>query len=86
MAPALPHIRSGKLVALAVTGAKRSPLLPDVPTVAEVALPGFETAQWQGIAAPAGRPAPVVARVHDELQSLQLWLSSSSANPGLSAP
>ena len=67
MAPALPHLASGKLIALAVTGAKRSPLLPDVPTVAEAALPGFETAQWQGMVAPAGTPAPVIARLHDEL-------------------
>ena len=56
MAPALPHIQSGKLVALAVTGAQRSPLLPDVPTVAEAALAGFQTVQWQGIVAPAGTP------------------------------
>jgi len=67
MAPALPHIKSGKLVALAVTGGKRSDLLPDVPTVAEAAVPGFETAQWQGIAAPAGTPTEVIKRVHDEL-------------------
>ena len=49
MAPALPYIKSGKLIALAVTGAARVALLPDVPTVAESAVPGFETAQWQGI-------------------------------------
>jgi len=67
MAPSLPHIQSGKLIALAVTGGKRSPLLPDVPTVAEAALPGFETVQWQGIAAPAGTPPAVVNRIHDEL-------------------
>jgi tripartite-type tricarboxylate transporter receptor subunit TctC len=67
MAPSLPHIKGGKLIALAVTGGKRSPLLPDVPTVAEAALPGFETVQWQGIAAPAGTPPDVVKRVHDEL-------------------
>lgn len=67
MAPALPHIKSGKLVALAVTGGKRSPLLPDVPTVAEAALPGFETVQWQGIAAPAGTPPQIIGRIHDEL-------------------
>ena len=59
MAPSLPHIQSGKLIALAVTGGKRSELLPDVPTVAEAALPGFETVQWQGIAAPAGTPPEV---------------------------
>jgi len=67
MAPSLPHIRSGKLIALAVTGAARSPLLPDVPTVAEAVLPGFETVQWQGIAAPAGTPPQVIGRIHDEL-------------------
>jgi tripartite-type tricarboxylate transporter receptor subunit TctC len=67
MAPALAHIQSGKLVPLAVTGGKRSDLLPDVPTVSEAAVPGFETAQWQGIAAPAGTPTEVIKRVHDEL-------------------
>jgi tripartite-type tricarboxylate transporter receptor subunit TctC len=67
MAPSLPHIQSGKLIALAVTGGKRSLLLPDVPTVAEAALPGFETVQWQGIAAPAGTPPQIIGRIHDEL-------------------
>ena len=67
MAPSLPHIQSGKLIALAVTGGRRSPLLPDVPTVAEAALPGFETMQWQGIAAPAGTPPEIIERIHDEL-------------------
>ena len=67
MAPALPYIRSGKLDALAVTGGKRAALLPDVPTVAEAAVPGFETAQWQGMSAPAGTPAPIIQRMHDEL-------------------
>jgi tripartite-type tricarboxylate transporter receptor subunit TctC len=67
MAPALPHLNSGKLIALAVTGAQRSALLPDVPTVAEVAVPGFETAQWQGMVAPAATSAQIIARLHDEL-------------------
>jgi tripartite-type tricarboxylate transporter receptor subunit TctC len=67
MAPALPYIKSGKLEALAVTGGKRTALLPDVPTVAEAAVPGFETAQWQGISAPAGTPPAVIQRMHDEL-------------------
>ena len=67
MAPTLPHLKSGKLIAIAVTGGQRSALLPDVPTVAEAAVPGFETAQWQGMVAPAGTPAPVIARLHDEL-------------------
>jgi tripartite-type tricarboxylate transporter receptor subunit TctC len=67
MAPALPYIKSGKLEALAVTGAKRTALLPDLPTVAEAAVPGFETAQWQGMSAPAGTPPAIVKRMHDEL-------------------
>jgi tripartite-type tricarboxylate transporter receptor subunit TctC len=67
MAPALPHIKSDKLVALAVTGGQRVALLPDVPTVAEAALPGFETVQWQGMSAPAGTPPAIVQRMHDEL-------------------
>ena len=51
---------SGKLRALGVTGAKRSEALPDVPTIAESALPGYQALQWFGILAPAGAPAPVV--------------------------
>jgi len=67
MAPALPHIKAGKIKALAVTGGARSKVLPEVPTVAESGFPGFETGQWQGIVAPAGTPAAVILRVHDEL-------------------
>jgi tripartite-type tricarboxylate transporter receptor subunit TctC len=70
MAPALPHIKAGKLKALAVTGATRSKVLPDVPTVAESGFPGFETGQWQGIVAPAGTPQVVILRTHDELQKI----------------
>jgi tripartite-type tricarboxylate transporter receptor subunit TctC len=67
MAPVLPHIRSGKLLALATTGKSRSLVLPDVVTVAESGVPDFETGQWQGILAPAGTPAPIVNRLHAEL-------------------
>jgi len=67
MAPSLPHIRAGKLKAIAVTGRERSSLLPDVPTVAESGFPGFEVAQWQGLVAPAGTPPAVIARLHAEL-------------------
>jgi tripartite-type tricarboxylate transporter receptor subunit TctC len=65
--PALPNIKAGKLRALAVTGSKRSQFLPDLPTIAEAALPGYETAIWFGIVAPAGTPAEVVARLNGEL-------------------
>ena len=67
MAPSLPHIRAGKLKALAVTGRDRAPALPEVPTVAESGFPGFEVAQWQGLVAPAGTPSAVIARLHAEL-------------------
>jgi tripartite-type tricarboxylate transporter receptor subunit TctC len=56
----LPHVKEGKLPALAVTGAKRSPLFPDLPTMAEAGVAGFEVTTWWGILAPAGTPAAVV--------------------------
>ena len=67
MAPALPHIKAGKLKAIAVTGRDRAPALPEVPTIAESGFPGFEVAQWQGLVAPAGTPPAVIARLHAEL-------------------
>jgi tripartite-type tricarboxylate transporter receptor subunit TctC len=67
---ALPHIKSGKLRALAVTIAQRSPQLPDVPTVAEAALPGFESAGWSGIVLPAAAPRPIVDKVSADIQKL----------------
>ncbi|MGZ8268274.1 MAG: tripartite tricarboxylate transporter substrate binding protein [Burkholderiales bacterium] len=66
MPPALPHIKSGKVRVLAVTSAKRSPALPDVPTVGESGVPGYEAIAWQGLLAPAGTPQAVVARVNAE--------------------
>ena len=67
MAPVLPHIKAGKLKAIAVTGRTRSPALPDVPTMVESGFPGVEAAQWQSIVVPAGTPRPIVNRLHDEL-------------------
>ena len=60
-------VRSGRMRALAVTGEKRSALLPDVPTIAETAIPGFEASTWWGILAPAGTPAAIVAEVNGKL-------------------
>jgi tripartite-type tricarboxylate transporter receptor subunit TctC len=65
--PAVPLIKAGKLRALAVTTRSRSPLLPDVPTVAESGVPGFETVAWFGILAPAGTPKPIVDRLSQEI-------------------
>ena len=67
-APAvLPHVRSGRLRALAVSSPQRIAALPDVPTVAESGYPGFEADQWYGVVAPSGTPAAVVARLNAEI-------------------
>jgi tripartite-type tricarboxylate transporter receptor subunit TctC len=60
----LPHIKSGKLRALAVTGAKRSQLLPELPTIAEAGVPGYDSYVWFGVAAPAGTPPEIIARLN----------------------
>ncbi len=62
----LPHIQAGKLRALAVTSAKRSPLLPNIPTLAESGLPGYEAGSWYGLLAPAGTPNDVILRLNQE--------------------
>lgn len=70
---AVPHIKSGKLVPLALTEKKRSPLLPDVPTATEQGVTGVEVNAWYGVFAPAGTPAPVVARLNQAFnEALQL--------------
>jgi tripartite-type tricarboxylate transporter receptor subunit TctC len=63
---ALPHVRSGKLKALAVTGAKRSAATPEFPTMQEAGVPGFVVESWYGLMAPAGTPDAVIARLHKE--------------------
>lgn len=64
---AIPHIKSGRLKALAVTGAKRSPVLPDVPTVAESGLPGYEVDGWYSMLAPGRTPKAVVDRIYADV-------------------
>ncbi len=70
MPPALPHVKDGKLRALAVTSAKRSPAAPDLPTVDEIALPGFEANTWHGAMVPARTPAAIVARLNREIVAI----------------
>jgi tripartite-type tricarboxylate transporter receptor subunit TctC len=65
IAAIMPQIRSGKLRALGVTSAQRSAILPNVPTIAESALPGYENTSWHGVLAPTGTPQAVVVRVRD---------------------
>jgi tripartite-type tricarboxylate transporter receptor subunit TctC len=68
--PTLPHIRAGKLRALAVTGATRNPALPDVPTIAESGLAGYECSLWQAIVAPAATPPAIIARLNREVMAV----------------
>ena len=74
----MPHVRSGKLKALAVTSPRRAQALPQFPTVAESGLPGFELVNWYGLLAPAGTPQPIVAALHREA-------SRAVASPDLQA-
>jgi tripartite-type tricarboxylate transporter receptor subunit TctC len=66
----LPHVRSGKLKALGIGGAKRLPTLPDVPTFAESGIEGAEANNWWGIVVPAGTPQPIVARLQQEIDAV----------------
>jgi tripartite-type tricarboxylate transporter receptor subunit TctC len=65
--PSLPHIKSGRLHALAVTTARRSAAMPDLPTMAEAGVPGYESGSWFGVLAPAGTPKDIVNRLNAEI-------------------
>ena len=64
-----PFIKSGQLMALGTGGAKRSPVLPDVPTIAEAGVPGYVADNWWGLAAPAGLPAPIADKLYAATQA-----------------
>ena len=66
----MPHVRSGKLKALGVGGAKRVAALPEVPTIAEAGVPGYEANNWWGILAPAGAPGPILNRLYTEIAAI----------------
>jgi tripartite-type tricarboxylate transporter receptor subunit TctC len=89
---ALPHIRSGALRAIAVTSARRSSALPEVPTVAESGVPGFDASSWFGLWAPAATPAAVLARLVAEARAgleeaeAQRVMAGQGAEPGRMSP
>ncbi len=89
---ALPHIRSGKLKPLGVGSARRSPLLPDVPTMADSGVPGYDGSIWWGVLAPAGVPAPVVTRLNNDINAIlrepdmAKRLSAEAAEPAITTP
>jgi tripartite-type tricarboxylate transporter receptor subunit TctC len=66
-----PHIRSGKLRALGVGSLKRNVILPEIPTIAEAGVPGYETINWFGLVAPAGTPPAIIERLHREITAVQ---------------
>jgi tripartite-type tricarboxylate transporter receptor subunit TctC len=72
-----PHAKAGRVRSLGVTGSKRAPVLPDVPTIAESGVPGYEAITWNGIVAPAGMPKAVITRLNAEI-------NRALAEPGLS--
>ena len=88
----VPHLKSGKLRILAVTGAKREPTVPDVPTVAEAGVPGYEFGIWFAMFAPAATPKPIVARLNQELvkalaaPDMREKLAAAGVNPESSTP
>jgi len=85
--PALPHVKSGRLRALAVTGAKRTPLMPEFPTVAEAGVPGFALDNWWGILVPTGTPKERVGRINAELVKIMQSADAKTrfANLGVEA-
>ena len=90
--PAMPHIKGGKLRVIAITGAKRSPLLPDAPTVAEGGLPGFDVTSWYGMFGPAALPREIVMKVNADIAAIltapdmKERLASSGADPAPTTP
>lgn len=86
------HARAGKLRAIAVTGPKRSPAAPDIPTVAESGIPGYEVTTWYGLSAPAGTPRPIIDRLYREVvraagsPDLRERLQGLGADPGGNTP
>ena len=82
MLSAMPHVKSGRLRALAVTGAQRSPAAPELPTLAESGLPGYQAYAWNGLLAPAGTPPAVISRLSEELKTA---LSQSAVQEKFSA-
>jgi len=70
-APALPQIKAGKVRALGVTSAARLPAAPDIPTLAESGVPGFDASGWGMVVAPAHTPGPIVAKLYDAFRAVE---------------
>ncbi len=90
--PTLSFVKAGKLRALGVATAKRLPLLPELPTIAEAGVPGYEATQWYGVLAPAGTPKPIVAKLNAEMKKaihgpdVKAKLAADAAEPVGNSP
>jgi len=69
----LPHVKAGKIRALAVSGAKRSATVPELPTMSEAGVDDFIVESWYGLLAPAGTPKPIIAKLHEEISAVLAW-------------
>ena len=87
MPSSLPLVKEGRLRALGVTSLKRSPAAPEIPTIAEQGLPGFDAASWSALFAPAGTPRPIVDRLQAEVKKIlaQPEIAKKLAEAGLDA-
>jgi tripartite-type tricarboxylate transporter receptor subunit TctC len=89
---ALPQVRAGNLRALGVTGAQRAPSLPDVPTIAEAGVPGYQFTGWTGVVAPAATPRAIVERLHGEITKIaasdeaKQWFANSGSDADILSP
>jgi tripartite-type tricarboxylate transporter receptor subunit TctC len=87
-----PHAKAGRIRGLAVSGAKRSTALPDLPTIAEAGVPGYEAVTWNGIVAPAGVPRPIVVKLNAEINkalaspTLKEKFAAIGAEPTIGTP
>jgi len=92
LAAALPHIRSGRVKALAITGTARNPTVKDVPTMIEAGFTGFDAVQWYGVVGPAGIPAPIVKHLNETLNAtlaapdMKEKLAAEAVDPGPMSP
>ena len=92
MPAVLPHVKAGKLLGVAVTTAQRSPAAPEIPTVGEAGLPGYDVSSWAGVVGPAGLPRPIVERLRNELAKVlhsadvKERLASEGASPIANQP
>ena len=90
--PAIPHVKAGRIKALGVSGLKRASAAPDIPTIAEQGLPGFEVNSWYGLFVPAKTPRPIVAQLNREINRIMTLpdvkerLSSNGVDPVASTP